>query len=207
MNKLNRFNFIAPWYDALVKLVFGDSLYVAQCYFLKSIPPDARILILGGGSGKILEPLLRLRPRAEIWYVEASSAMLELASKKVNADARIHFIHGTGADIPRGSSYHVIVTFFFLDMFSPEALGSFVEKTATHLHADGLWLVTDFINEKWWHLALLKIMYVFFFIVSGLGTFHLPDWNKVLINNRLKLRASESFFAGFIRSCLYQARI
>ncbi|MEP5106138.1 MAG: methyltransferase type 12, partial [Ekhidna sp.] len=52
---VNDFDFVAPIYDRLSKLVFGKSLIKAQAYHLKVIGDKDRVLILGGGTGKLLE--------------------------------------------------------------------------------------------------------------------------------------------------------
>ena len=73
-----RFSFdrIAPIYDKLSYLIFWGNIQRAQRFFLTSIPPQAPVLVIGGGSGDILIELLNYSTLRHITYVEASTAML-----------------------------------------------------------------------------------------------------------------------------------
>ncbi|MEZ4686196.1 MAG: hypothetical protein R3B47_09055 [Bacteroidia bacterium] len=51
------FNRLAPVYDFLASLVFGNRIRQAQRWLLDFIPEGSSILILGGGTGWILEEL------------------------------------------------------------------------------------------------------------------------------------------------------
>ena len=94
MAGLNQFNRIAFLYDFLVQLVFGNCVRRAQLEFLGSLP-GGTILIIGGGTGWIAEPLLR-RPGITIHYLEASDKMLERSRRRLGQfSERIIFIHGT----------------------------------------------------------------------------------------------------------------
>src|SRR5688572_11887084 len=100
--QLNTFNRIAPVYDTLKGLVFGKAIDKSQIFFIGQLPRDGNLLIIGGGSGEMLKPLLQVNPGCRIWYVEASSAMLSMARQGVSTDDRAHitFIHGTEKSIP-----------------------------------------------------------------------------------------------------------
>ena len=67
----NNFNTIAPVYDFLAKMVFGRSLERAQAAFLSDLETKvkAKVLIVGGGTGKVLE-LLPEGLDLQIDYVE-----------------------------------------------------------------------------------------------------------------------------------------
>ena len=91
------FDRIAPYYDALKRLVFGNAIHRSQAHFLQRLPQGCRLLIIGGGSGEVLSLLQNVNPLCRIWYVEASSKMLSLASSRVLPEAKhlVNFIHGT----------------------------------------------------------------------------------------------------------------
>lgn len=67
------FDNIATWYDALAHLIFGDIRYSAQAHFLNQVPENSRIVIIGGGTGKLIEALTQLHPVGlDITYIEQS---------------------------------------------------------------------------------------------------------------------------------------
>ena len=51
------YNNIAWIYDWLAKVVFGRKQELASRAFLRIIPNDAKILVIGGGTGKIINYL------------------------------------------------------------------------------------------------------------------------------------------------------
>ncbi len=113
-SRLNGFDAVAGIYDGLARLVYGKSLHAAQAQFLPVIPSDAKVLIIGGGTGWLLHELLLLNTGCQVWYVEASAKMIVAAQKKIGNDARVHFIHGTEAAIPEEVVFDVVITNFFL---------------------------------------------------------------------------------------------
>ena len=113
---LNGFNTIAKIYDTLAKIVFGRVIKKAQLHFLNEIPIEAKVLILGGGTGWILNSILKIRPAVEVWYIEASTKMISIAKKKVVGFNNIHFIHGTEQNIPVDQHYDVVITNFYFDL-------------------------------------------------------------------------------------------
>ena len=60
MQNRTNFNYIAPFYDTLCQLVFGQRVKNAQIESLKFIPANSTILIAGGGTGWI-PPLVACR--------------------------------------------------------------------------------------------------------------------------------------------------
>ncbi|MBS1488917.1 MAG: class I SAM-dependent methyltransferase [Bacteroidetes bacterium] len=200
---LNRFNRIAPVYDRLATLVYGSSIRKAQVYFLNQIPDNAQVLILGGGSGWILQELFCKKPHVQVCYIEAASAMLAYA--KIKADKqRVQFIHGTENDIPPGELYDVVITNFYLDLFSDESLRRVLQTIQPQLKKNSMWLATDFVNQIWWHKLMLKVMYTFFRAVSNIGNNKLPDWNKVMLEMGGRKRGSMFFYGNFIETTVFQ---
>src|SRR5690606_22865871 len=78
------FDSIAPIYDGLSRLVFGNALQRAQTEHISLIPPNSNVLLIGGGSGWLLEQLLTYSPLAEVTYLEVSPKMLQLAQLRMS---------------------------------------------------------------------------------------------------------------------------
>ncbi|RZL54089.1 MAG: methyltransferase type 12, partial [Pedobacter sp.] len=74
---INNYDKIANQYDTLSRLVFFKSQVNAQINQLHNIPKDSSVLIVGGGTGWILEEIVKLHPSGiKIIYVEISAKML-----------------------------------------------------------------------------------------------------------------------------------
>lgn len=194
------FNFIAPVYDQLARLVFGRSIVDSQLFFLDEIPARAKVLILGGGTGWLLEELLLRKPDCSICYIEASSKMLTLThQRKLNEKTKL--IHGTETDIPLGSTFDVVITNFYLDLFPESKLNTVIKKITAHTNSTSAWIVTDFNDqEKWWQRAMLKIMYIFFKSTSSVETMDLADWKKKMLQHQWQEQYCNLWYRGFIKS-------
>ncbi len=203
--QLGEFDKIANVYDGLAQLVFGKSIRQAQKVFLGDVPTQSKVLILGGGTGWLLTQLLELKPQCEVWYIEASEKMLELSKIKIQDSDRVHFIHGTENSIPSGIQFDVVITNFYLDLFTYESLDSVLIKIKKEIKPNALWLATDFIvGRKWWQFTLLRMMYRFFRIMCHIEATELPDWNQILAKMGLQKMKSTLFFGGFIETAVYR---
>jgi ubiquinone/menaquinone biosynthesis C-methylase UbiE len=81
VSALNSFDRIAPVYDRLADIVFGTAILDAQRTHLHALNDAREILILGGGTGRLLRDLLGQNAKSRVTYVEASQRMIELALK------------------------------------------------------------------------------------------------------------------------------
>jgi tRNA (cmo5U34)-methyltransferase len=204
--RLNTFNRIAPLYDTLKGIVFGKAIYNSQIHFLHRLPDEGNLLIIGGGSGEILQLMRKLKPACHAWYVESSSRMIAMAAAKLSPDgvAYVTFIHGTEASIPSEMRFDAVVTNFFLDLFPDEKLSSICRMIASKLRPEGIWLVSDFINNgKRWQRVLLKIMYHFFAATCRIEARSLPAWQTKMHSAGMAEKDSKLFYGGFIKSTVY----
>lgn len=205
---LNGFDVLAAVYDRLARLVYGKSIVAAQQHYLHVIPPQAHVLIVGGGTGWLLRNLLLLHPDCTVCYVEASGRMLAAAQKMAGDQAvRVKFIHGTEKAIPAELQFDVIITNFFLDLFTDTSLLRIVKHLISFLRQGGCWLVTDFYDGgKWWQRMLLHVMFIFFRTITGIESRRLADWNTALLSRELQQKESAFYFRGFIRSVVYRVQ-
>lgn len=201
--KSNDFGKIAFVYDRLAKLVFGKSIVDSQKAFFDKIPAEARILIMGGGSGRILPELFLSNPKIDVCYIDASAEMISLAKYRIRNDKHIEFIVGTEDDIP-DRPFDVIITNFYLDLFKAESLLLVVQKLRNVMRPNSLWIVTDFTDKKWWHRLMLKVMYIFFRVTTRIEASQLPDWSETLQKFGGKKNDSKFFFREFIEATMFQ---
>ena len=202
------FNIVARPYDFISRLVFGNSLVEAQVSSLHVIRPDSHILIVGGGTGWILEEITKIHSsRLKISYVENSSAMIDLSKKRNWQQNTVAFFHQPIQDFHIDKPFDVIITPFFFDLFKQDEIGLMFSGLDKKLNKDGLWLYTDFIPEKYqihvWQKILLKTMYFFFGITSKVEARELIDMD--LYFTKVYTKISENWFYGrFVRAVVFQ---
>lgn len=203
-SKINAYDRIAPVYDILCRLVFGKSIFQSQQWQVDFVPPEASILILGGGTGWLLEKLLRERPSCDITYLEASQGMIAKARERFGAH-EVTFIHGRLGDLPE-KRYDVIIANFFLDQFGTEDLRFLLMRLSGALNADGLLIVADFVDDARWKRVFLRVMYGFFNLIGAVAVSALAPWERLVREQGFQVTASSEFYNGFIRSAVYRKR-
>lgn len=199
----NGFDFLAPFYDGLARLFIGKDIVNAQLHFLKVFKECNTLLILGGGSGWILDFLGGEFPDLKIDYIDISPEMLNSARKRSGNHRPINFILGTESNIP-DQLYDGVISNFYLDMFDDNGLSIVIEKIKKSLNGSAFWVVTDFVNEQRGHRLKLWLMYRFFRMVANIEASRLPDWQGQMILSGSKLIDCKISDDGFIISNLYQ---
>jgi len=196
----------AGFYDRLSQIFFGKALVNAQVYLLHFIPANANVLIVGGGTGWILEEIAKIHPSGlHITYVEISANMTALARQKNTGKNQVEFINKPVEEVNTDQLFDVIVTPFLFDNFTEDT----VEGLFIHMHqllkADGLWLYTDFqLTGKMWQKILLRSMYLFFGALCNVPTKTLPDTQALFDKYGYKKIVTKTFFGDFIISKMFK---
>jgi ubiquinone/menaquinone biosynthesis C-methylase UbiE len=90
----NNYDKIAGHYDALSRLVFFKSQVNAQINQLPYIQENCHVLIVGGGTGWILEELAKIYAGGlKIVYVEISANMIALSQKRNYKNNHVEFVN------------------------------------------------------------------------------------------------------------------
>jgi SAM-dependent methyltransferase len=190
---------IAPWYRWLEYAGFGLALERRREAFLNDVADARRVLALGDGDGRALAALLASAPHACVDYIDVSARMLESAraragSEHVNyrcEDARI-------ARLP-AAEYDLIVTHFFLDCFDEKDLERLVARLAGAATPQARWLISEFRGNGW----LVRSLYFFFRIATGLRTRRLVDHHPLLKRHGFRLVRHEDAWRGLLASELW----
>jgi ubiquinone/menaquinone biosynthesis C-methylase UbiE len=194
------FNIIASFYDFLVRMVFGSTLWEAQRLHLSIVKPADRVLIIGGGTGRILSwlPL-----DCQITYVEPSSNMIRLAKRRGNRS--VEFVQSDYLNYSDDVKYDIIICPFVLDVFAANELERVLEKLKGQLSEDGKLMVTDFRQTKHWnHKMLIKVMLLFFRWTANLRVAALqPIQNRLEASSFTRI-STKSYRNGLIFSDLYK---
>ncbi len=193
---MNNFNFVAPFYDFVAMAVFGHNIDKSQLYFLNSYRGD-RLLILGGGTGKILT---FLPVTQKVVFLDKSIKMINLARKR-KTGANVDFVCQDFLSYETQETFDVIACPFFLDCFHENNLRLVVRKIKSILKPGGKLVVTDFRHNgnKW----MLLLMHLFFRWMAGLESKSLKDIHAILLESGLEVEKEFFFRSNQIFSRVY----
>lgn len=200
------YNNSAWFYDRLSRIVYGKALIRAQVYLLKDIPAKSKVLIVGGGTGWILEEIAKLHPEGlKITYIEIAPGMMLRSKKRNYGSNEVNFINGAVENIPLAPDHDAVITPFLFDNFTDENLQKIFGHIEGALKPGGAWLNTDFhYTGKWWQKLLLNAMILFFRTVCGIEAKKLPDIPVLFEKSGHKIVRQESFYGDFILSTVYK---
>lgn len=210
MNKeLNNYDRTAGFYDLLSRIVFFRSQVKAQTAQLRFIPSGARVLIVGGGTGWILEEIAKVHPAGlHITYIEISGKMLARAKKRNTGANNIRFIHSAMETYADDDPYDVIQTGFLFDNFSRDRINQVFLQLHELLNPEGLWLFSDFNyhpeSGKFWQRMLLKMMYFFFRHLASVEANKLINIDPLFNEKRYIAIDQHSYYGHFIKSIIFQ---
>ena len=196
------FNFIAPYYDRLSKIVFGDSIQRAKVAQYSNISKGSKVLFVGGGSGVSLDSLLKINLDLQIDFVEPSEKMMNKAKKRISKVRQVNF-HQVPVENFCGSSYDCVITEFFFDLFYKDTIQVLMKIIGGKLNKDGIWIDTDFrAPQGLANKAALKMMYLFFRITSGVVAQKLVSTKPIFSQSAFEIENEQYFKKGFISSRL-----
>ena len=198
------FDRIAPWYRTFEYLAFGRGLQRARLKFVDLTKTAQRVLILGDGDGRFTAEFVKRNPRARVDSVDSSARMIEMAKRRVNGSG-VRFVVGDARTVNLEGAYDLVVTHFFLDCFGQQECENLVAKVAGYCAPDATWLLSEFQIPERRGLrsvarALVRFMYFFFRILTGLPTTRLPDYRAALHRNGFLVVQSHGSLGGLVIS-------
>jgi ubiquinone/menaquinone biosynthesis C-methylase UbiE len=202
------YNNSAWFYDRLSKLIYGKALIRSQVYLLKLIPAKSRILIVGGGTGWILEEIAKIHPSGlVITYIEVAPRMIGLSRKRKAGNNQIVFINEPVENVSLRNDFDVVITPFLFDNFTEENF----QKIFSHIHSalkpGGLWLNADFrLTGKWWQKLMLRSMFLFFRTICVIEAKKLPGIQAAFDKYGYEAMENKSFFGDFILSSIFKTK-
>ncbi len=194
----NEFDFIAPYYDHLVSLVFGDELVKSQERFLKMLEKGSEVLILGGGTGKAFK---KLDSEFSLTFLDKSKKMLYKASKRPEIQ-HAEFIQSNFLTWESDLRYDYIIAPFFLDCFNQQHLEQIIIKCKQLLKPLGKLLVADFEYGRI-NLVFSTGMHLFFKMAAGLESNQLLPISNFILKHNFMVEEEEFFFHHMIFSRSY----
>ncbi|MCX2451615.1 class I SAM-dependent methyltransferase [Pedobacter sp. PLR] len=229
---INNYDKIARYYDRLSRLIFFKSQVNAQIHQLRYLPEKGRVLIVGGGTGWILEEIDKVRPEGlHLVYVEISAKMMELSKQKM-ADLKkqktsantIDFLNIGIEEFSADVTFDVICTPFLFDNFAEERVVMVFHHLDAMLRDGGLWFHTDFNltgtktetaggdpdgksvggNGGWWKPVFLTLMYRFFKLAGNVEASKLVSMMPYFTAADYKLLEERYYYRKFIQSLVLE---
>jgi len=179
---------IAPHYWWIERLGMGRALERRRRWFLAELGNARRALVLGDGDGRFLQELLRRNVVMRADYVDLSGRMLELAREKAGAK-RVSYQQADARTINLScGEYDLIATHFFFDCFGAEELALLIGQVAKAAKPGARWVVSEFRNSSFAARLLVRFLYLFFRITTGLKTRTLVDHRPIMQLHGFRLR-------------------
>ena len=178
--KKDQYRWLAPFYEPLASIVFGQALVKAHFDLLESgqscLHKARSIVWLGGGTGIILNELLHTAPYAQVTYVEPSVQMLKRAQAKLDpqfkdriewVNARHTWLYESNQRVRWSETkIDILLTAFVLDVLSEAPLNTLIRWAKGHVST---WFYADFIPQKKWDRRLfIQFMYLCFRICTSI---------------------------------------
>ena len=187
---------IAHWYRWLEYAAFGGILRRRREAFLFELGNPQSVLVLGDGDGRFLQLFAALYPEARVDAVDCSARMIELAQTRVPG-ATFHL--ADAREFAFEKEYDLAVAHFFFDCFETGELQPLLGRIRANR-----WLVSEFQKTRWsW--PLVRGLYFFFRLTTGLRVTSLPDHRAVLSRLGYRIEMERRAASGLVVSELWMS--
>jgi len=131
-------------------------------------------------------------------------ARARLARQCPQATMQVEFRHGTQAALGAADCFGVLITFFVLDCIALPELAGALAQLRNSQRPDAPWLLADFrAAQRGWRWMLLRLMYTFFRLTTGLRAQELPDLPAALARLGLHPARRRRFYAGAVEAAIF----
>jgi ubiquinone/menaquinone biosynthesis C-methylase UbiE len=195
---------IAEHYWWIERLGMGGALERRRRWFLPEIQTSRRALVLGDGDGRFLRELLQRNSSVRADYVDLSRRMLELARGKAGAE-RVEYRLGDARtlEFPQ-EEYDLIATHFFFDCFEAGELDVLIGRITGAAKPGARWVVSEFCVSNMAARLLVRALYLFFRITTGLKTRNLADHRPILRSRGFRLIGASHSHGALVVSELWE---
>jgi ubiquinone/menaquinone biosynthesis C-methylase UbiE len=209
MAHANDYDRIAGNYDALSRLLFQKAIVRSQQSLFPFLSAPATVLIVGGGTGWILEEIAKIHADGlQITYLDLSANMIALAKNRDWKQNAVTFVQSDIREYESEMRYDFVITPFLFDNFKPTHVHSIFDRLDRLLAPNGLWLYADFHVQNnvngIWQKALLKCMYLFFRFIANVETTVLTDMDALFKQKKYETVFKSSHFSHFIQARVYR---
>ncbi len=209
------FNRLAAIYDYLLLIPPGRGFIKSQDVLIPLLPQKKSCLIIGGGTGTFLRSLIISGKVTHIVYLDISEKMLAKASAKIkdlNQKCKVEFRRGSFDKITEDEKFDLIVTNFFLDLFSQEEVKAWMRFINNKLSDGGLFYFTDlqisrgktfrtFLNNIY-----IKVLYFFFRNTTGINGKTLIDLRTEILQSGFNVIHEKDYLKELFYSAIFKKR-
>lgn len=215
---LRSFDRIARVYRVLEYASFGRALQRTRERYLSEMDDARQVLALGDGDGRFLAALMTRNQRVRAVAIDASERMLELLAARCSA-ARDRLVIQQG-DLRRDAPallaatateapIDVVVSHFFLDCLTEAELRALVQAVRPRLSPAARWILSEFRAPPRGLMrpvsrALIRSLYFFFWLVTGLAVRQMPDYARLLEEAGFRREARELQLLGLLTSEIWR---
>jgi ubiquinone/menaquinone biosynthesis C-methylase UbiE len=196
------FDRLAPVYDLAARLFPNDGLRRTAEAMLPVVTEQDRVLVLGGGTGRILRTLLARRPEGVVW-VDTSRAMTDRARTRCPAGSPVDFRVGGLERLAPDETFDVEVLPFVLDLYEGDRLREVVARLTSHLAPGGSVLLAEFERRR--ARALVAVLYSGFRALCSIEARRLSDWTALFESFGLEETRREDRLGGLLRASTFTA--
>jgi ubiquinone/menaquinone biosynthesis C-methylase UbiE len=206
---VNNYDPIARYYDLLSRVFFGRSEILAQVELLGYVAAGSRMLIVGDGTGWILEEIAHRYPAGlRITYVEPSGEMMRLARGRRVGASVVSFVELPVEEFVAEERFDCILTGFLFDNFSGVRAAQVVGQLYPMLESEGCWLFADFYcsrgEGRFWQRLMLRVMYFSARLICKVEAEALPDMDGLFAQAGLAPVHISWYYRGFIKAVAYR---
>jgi SAM-dependent methyltransferase len=186
---------IARWYRWLEYAAFGGALRRRREAFMFDLPFEPKnVLVLGDGDGRFLQLFAALHANARIEAIDVSEGMTSLAQRRVVSENVVFRIEDARTAEFAPSPYDIAIAHFFFDCFSDDEVRTLLARIPARS-----WIISEFRNTRWSGLVL-RALYFFFRLTTGLEARVLPDHRKILESLGFAIEKEQSALGGLLVS-------
>ena len=191
------------------RLFFGRTEIDAQVDLLRYMRPGSRMLIVGGGTGWILEEIAARYPAGlKITYVESSGEMMRLARRRPVGACAVEFVQVPVEEFVTEGRFDCILTGFLFDNFSEDLSCRVIRRLCPMLERDGCWLFADFYYRRsggpFWQGLMLRTMYLSARLICKVDARELPDMAVLFAAAGFRPLHISWYYRGFIKAVAYR---
>lgn len=208
---MTNFDVVARWYYLLEFCTFGSLLTQTRGAFLNQVRHAEHALIVGDGDGRFLAQLLNHNERVVVLSIDSSQRMLALQQQRLKQSAqqrRASLLCADANHFEPSEQYDLFVTHFLLDCLAQNDVRVLAQRFAQAARPQAIWLVSEFHIPEGKRGAvarlLIRIMYSFFRVTTGLNVCVLPAYEAVLpVFGFIKTKEQVRCF-GLLKAQLWQ---
>lgn len=211
MRPAPQFDRLARVYRLLEMATFGSLLRRCRGTYLDELHSSRNALIIGDGDGRFTARLLEQNDVVLVDAVDVSRSMLLALIRNAGVHSgRVRTHHADARHWePLNAPYDLVVTHFFLDCLTTEEVAALARRLRSHMTPSSRWLVSEFtVPDGWfgWIVAqpLVTVLYVAFWLVTGLRLFRLPDHRNALPQAGFTLKGWTRSLGGLLVSEIWE---